>query len=162
MLLRLIQESDNEVLFKMIQGVFIEFDAPKEGTVYSDPTSKNLYELFQVKDALCYVVEENGAVQGCCGIYPTQGLPYGCTELVKFYLPKTARGKGYGKALMEKCEESAIELGFTQVYIESLPHFDKAVNIYKNNGYAQLEKPLGNSGHFGCDIWMLKNLRFLI
>lgn len=159
MLIRPIQQSDNEQLFKMIQAVFIEFDAPKEGTVYSDPTTLNLFELFKKDNALCYVVEENGEVQGCCGIYPTSGLPAECTELVKFYLPKSARGKGYGKALMQKCEDAASNLGYTHMYIESLPDFDKAVGIYLENGYVQLDKPLGDSGHFGCNIWMLKSLK---
>jgi putative acetyltransferase len=143
----------------MIKEVFVEFDAPKEGTVFSDPTTNSLFELFQEDKAICFVVEENGVVQGCCGIFPTKGLPKRCTELVKFYLPNAARGKGYGKILMQKCEESAIEMGYTQIYIESLPHFDKAVSIYKKNGYSQLDKPLGDSGHFGCNIWMVKNIK---
>ena len=157
--IRPIQPQDNQILLEMIQQVFVEFDAPREGTVFSDPTTKNLYQLFQVKNAFCYVVEVEGIVQGCCGIYPTEGLPTECTELVKFYLPNSARGKGFGKVLMQKCEETALELGYSQIYIESLPDFDKAVSIYEKNGYERLQKPLGNSGHFGCNIWMVKNLK---
>lgn len=159
MKIRPIQPKDNLLLFEMIQQVFVEFDAPRAGTVFSDPTTKNLFELFNEEKAHCFVVEENGIVQGCCGIFPTKGLPQGCTELVKFYLPNSARGKGYGKRLMQECEEKAIQLGYSQIYIESLPDFDKAVSIYKKNGYKQLDHPLGESGHFGCDIWMVKNLK---
>ena len=51
MLIRPIQISDNQSLFKMIRAVFIEFAAPQEGTVYSDPTTANLYQLFQRANA---------------------------------------------------------------------------------------------------------------
>ncbi len=159
MIVRPIEPQDNQLLYEMIKQVFEEFDAPRAGTVFSDPTTKNLFKLFQKKKAHCFVIEENGIVQGCCGIYPTKGLPADCTELVKFYLPQSARGKGFGRALMEKCEETASEIGYNQIYIESLPDFGKAVSIYKKNGYHQLDQPLGESGHFGCNIWMVKNLK---
>ena len=58
---------------------------------------------------------------GCCGIYPSEGLPVDCAELVKFYLSADARGKEIGKELMHKSITSAIELGYRQLYLESLP-----------------------------------------
>ncbi len=38
-LIRKILPEDNSSLAKMIREVFEEFDAPREGTVYSDPTT---------------------------------------------------------------------------------------------------------------------------
>ena len=157
-LIRPIKQSDNPILSKVIKDVFREFDCAKEGTVFTDPTTDDLYEVFQAKDSLCWVAEENGNIMGCCGIYPTKGLPNKCTELVKFYLSNTSRGKGVGKALMQKCEDSAKELGYQQVYIESLPEFGRAVGMYEKLGYQPIETRLGDSGHFGCDIWMVKDL----
>jgi putative acetyltransferase len=157
--IRPIQKKDNAPLAKMIRQVFVEFDAPTQGTVYSDPTTDDLFALFQVERAIFYVAEaEDGNIIGCCGIYPTSGLPDGCVELVKFYLPANARGKGIGRALMEKSEQYAKDIGCKQIYIESLPDFNKAVSIYEKQGYLRLNQPLGDSGHFGCDIWMLKTI----
>ena len=157
--IRPIQQGDNRALAETIKGVFHEFDATKEGTVYSDPTTNHLYELFQEKEnAECWVAEEKGNILGCCGVYPTEGLPAGCAEIVKFYLSANARGKGVGKQLMEKSEASAIQFGYTQLYIESLPEFDKAVRIYEQQGYKKIDAPMGNSGHPGCTIWMVKDL----
>jgi putative acetyltransferase len=39
-----------------------------------------------------------------------------------------------------------------------MPELAKAVSIYEKVGFKSLESPLGNSGHCGCDIWMLKAL----
>jgi putative acetyltransferase len=59
---------------------------------------------------------------------------------------------------MEKCIDSARSLGYRQLYLESLPHFSKAVDIYEKLGFRTLAEPLGNSGHPSCNIWMLLDL----
>tara|TARA_R110002050_G_scaffold144363_2_gene269894 strand:- start:15140 stop:15631 length:492 start_codon:yes stop_codon:yes gene_type:complete len=156
--LRLIREEDNLKLAQIIRAIFIEFDAQKEGTVYSDPTTDNLYNLFQRDRSVLWVAEWNGEVQGCCGIYPTQGLQEDCAELVKFYLHANARGQGIGQALLDKCLESAKQMMYSKIYIESLPEFDKAVSLYGKAGFETLEKPLTQFGHPGCNLWFLKDL----
>ena len=94
----------------------------------------------------------------CCGIYPTAQLAERTAELVKFYLKASARGIGIGKKLMAKCIESAQVMGYNQLYLESLPEFKNAVAMYERANFAYLDQPLGNSGHFGCNIWMVKQL----
>ena len=158
MKIRKLKIEDNLKTAQMIRAVFEEYNAPKEGTVYSDPTTDNLFELFKKDKSYFLIAEENNEIVGCCGIYPTDNLPQHCTELVKYYICNSARGKGLGRILMNKCEEKAKSLGYTQLYLESIPAYNKAVSIYKKLGYQQLESPLGNSGHFGCNIWMLKEL----
>lgn len=159
MIIREIKPSDNKALAKMIRDVFEEFDAPKEGTVYSDSTTDNLYELFSKnKKDILWVAELNNEIVGCCGIFATEGLSKECTELVKFYISNNARGKGIGKALLEKSIESAKNKGFSEIYLESVPAYSKAVSIYKKQGFVSLEKPLGNTGHTSCTIWMLKKI----
>lgn len=158
--IRKVQHADNIFLANIIKKVFEEHNAPKKGTVYSDPTTNNLYELFKNKKSILWVAEEKNEVLGCCGIYPTDGLPQQCVELVKFYLSSTARGQGIGTKLMEQSIKSAIELGYSELYLETLPHFNKAVNMYEKLGFKKLEKPLGESGHISCNIWMIKKLVF--
>jgi len=157
--IRQIEDNDNLALAIMIRKVFEEHDAPKTGTVYSDPTTDNLYALFQTSGSMLWVAELDGEIVGCCGIYPSEGLDKNCAELVKYYLAKEARGKGIGKELMLKSEESAREFGYTKLYIESLPHFARAVSIYAKHGFEKLDQPLGTSIHTTCNIWMLKQLK---
>lgn len=156
--IRPIQESDNVALAKIIKDIFVEFNAPKTGTVYSDPTTNSLFKVFQKEKSICWVGEINGQVVGCCGIYPTPGLDKNCCELVKFYLAKESRGKGLGKQLMFQCEASAIDYGYHEIYIESMPEFETAVGMYEKAGYTRLIKAKGNSGHFGCSLFMIKKI----
>jgi len=156
--IRQIQKSDNKTLAELIRNVFREFNIDRPGTVYSDPTTDSLYELFREEKSSYWVAEENGIILGGCGIYPTQGLPFGCVELVKYYVSPQARGEGIGRLLLQVNINTAKELGYTQLYLESFPELDKAVAIYKKLGFQQINKPLGNSGHSACSIWMLKEL----
>ena len=157
--LRNIKKEDNEELAQIIRASLVEFDVPKIGTVYSDPDTDRLFELFKEAPASCYfVAEEDGVLMGGCGVYPTPGLPAGYAELVKLYLTSATRGRGIGKLMMDKCYQAAKEMGYTHLYLESFPQLAKAVSIYEKAGFKPLDGALGNSGHFACTIWMVKEL----
>lgn len=158
MIFRKIQQQDNAKLAEIIRRVFDEFDAPKEGTVYSDRETDVLYTVFQQRGSVLWVVEENEKLLGCGGVFPTEGLPAQCAELVKLYLSPEARGKGIGKTLIEQCISCAKEIGYTNLYLESFPEFKTAVKMYEKLGFTMLSGPMGNSGHVACSIWMLKKL----
>jgi putative acetyltransferase len=158
MQIRPIEPGDNEALAKVIRTALAEFGANKPGTVYFDPTTDALYELFRTPGSFYYIATIDEVIVGGCGIFPTENLPQGTCELVKLYLAKEARGTGLGKQLMEISLSWAKENGYTQVYLESMPELAKAVSIYEKVGFKALDHPLGNSGHCGCDIWMLKEL----
>jgi putative acetyltransferase len=155
---RLIEERDNREIAEIIRTVFREFKIDKPGTVYFDPTTDNLYKLFSIPGSEYWIAEQNGVIIGGCGVYPTPGLPVGCAELVKLYLSSSHRGVGTGWKLMEKTFESARKLGYRQLYLESLSELSKAISLYERAGFKYIDSPLGNSGHFGCHIWMLKDL----
>lgn len=157
-LFRSIRKEDNIEVAAIIRAVFEEFDAPKEGTVYSDPSTDDLYGLFQQKGAILWVAESEGEIIGCCGIFPTAGLDVDCAELVKFYVLSKSRGRGIGRDLMERCIESARQMGYSRIYLESLPVFSRALDMYRRAGFALIDQPLGDSGHTGCNIWMLLTL----
>lgn len=155
---RTIQAGDNQELAQIIRHTLEEFNVPKQGTVYSDPTTDDLNTLFQTPGSIYFIAEEDDLLLGGCGIFPTDGLPAGCAELVKLYLSTASRGKGIGRKLMEQCFNAAPDLGYTQLYLESFPQLEKAVSMYEKAGFRSLEDALGNSGHHACTIWMLKDL----
>ncbi|MEJ5994691.1 GNAT family N-acetyltransferase [Pedobacter sp. Du54] len=158
MSIRPIKPSDNAALGILIKAVLTEFKANKPGTAYFDESTDHLATVFENPNSAYWVVEEGGRVIGGGGIFPTEGLPSGTCELVKLYLYPEARGKGLGKALIDKCFEKALDLGYENIYLESMPELSKAVSMYEKMGFARQCSALGNSGHFGCDIWMVKNL----
>lgn len=156
--LRQIKKEDNVEIAEVIRKVFREFKIDKPGTVYTDPTTDDLYSLFQTPGSVYWIAEDAGVIVGGCGIFPTKGLPEGCSELVKFYVAADHRGRGIGNDLMQKSLSSAKKLGYTKVYLESFPELSKAVSMYVRNGFTKLSHPMGSSGHFACNLWMLKNL----
>lgn len=158
MLIRKIEEQDNADIATVIRSCFADFNAPTKGTVFEDPTTDDLYSVFRKEKSVLYIAEENGEIVGSCGIYPTENLPEDTAEMVKFYLTKNSRGKGTGRALMETALEAARQMGYRKIYIESLPEFTKALSMYEKQGFKLVEKPMGNSCHTGCNIWMLKDI----
>jgi putative acetyltransferase len=157
--IRPIQLADNIELARIIRSTFEEFDVPKEGSVYSDHDTDHLFELFNDTPCSCYfVAEEDGILLGGCGVFPTNNLPDGYAEAVKLYLTHQTRGRGIGKTLLQKCFEEGKNLGYTHLYLESFPQFAKAVNMYERMGCVRIDHPLGNSGHFACTIWLVKEL----
>lgn len=157
--IRLCSAQDDVALAYLIKNVFREFGIAKPGTVFSDPTTDKLSTYFSVRKSILWIAVRKEKIVGCCGIYPTEGLPESCAELVKFYLSKESRGKGIGTKLMQSCFQSAIDFGYDDLYLESFPEFSQAISMYQKNGFKQLSKPMGNSGHFACSVWMIKHLK---
>lgn len=156
--IRNIQPSDNPELAVIVRNTLTEFGANVPGTVFFDPTTDALFELFQTPKSAYFVAEVEGKLLGGGGIFPTEGLPDGTCELVKMYLLPEARGIGLGRMLMERCLETARNNGFRQIYLETLPELNLAVKVYEKFGFEYLSAPLGDAKHFGCGLWMLKRL----
>jgi putative acetyltransferase len=155
---REIQKSDNRELAELMRGVLTEFGVNHPGTVFTDPTTDALFELFQTENSVYFVASYEGELVGGCGLFPTKGLPEKCIELVKFYVKSSFRGKGIGKKLMEICLEKAKSASYKLVYLESLPELATAVGMYESAGFKHIPERMGDSGHFACDILMLKEL----
>ena len=159
MKIRSIKQSDNLELAKIIRATLTEFGANHPGTVYYDSSTDALFELFQTPQSVYYVAEtEEGKIVGGGGIFPTDGLPKDTCELVKMYLLPEERGKGLGGLIIEKCLQTAKELNFRRIYIESMPELEQALKVYERFGFKYLSAPMGDSGHFGCELWMIKFL----
>jgi putative acetyltransferase len=170
--IRDIQPGDNADLALIVRSALAEFGANKPGTVYFDSTTDHLYELFQRPGAHYFVAEAtpeaSGAtspgatagvlIEGGAGIYPSDGLPPDTCELCKMYLRPEGRGQGLGGRLIQRCLEQARAMGYRRVYLESMPELKRALSVYERFGFRYLDGPLGNTGHFGCDQWMLLEL----
>jgi putative acetyltransferase len=155
---RNIEKKDNKEIAELIRSVFREFGIARPGTVYFDPTTDDLYSLFRTPDSIYWIAEDDGKIIGGCGIYPTPNLPEGCAEVVKLYLLSSYRKQGIGRHLIEMSMESAKNMGYKQLYLESLPELGKAISLYEKEGFRFISHKMGDEGHFGCTIWMLKDL----
>lgn len=155
---RKIHQSDNPEIAKIIRTTLEEYDEAKPGTVYTDPTTDTLFELFSTPKSGYFVANLNGEIIGGCGIFPTLNLPVGYAELVKIYLKKEFRGLGIGRELMNRSIDFAKETGYTHLYLESFPSLKEAIQLYQKMDFKTVSEPLGDSGHFACDVWMVKVL----
>lgn len=157
--IRPIAPGDNAGMASIIRRSLEEFGAARPGTVYYDDSTDHLFELFQsTPKSAYYVAVKDGLLVGGAGIFPTEALPQDTCELVKMYLSPSARGLGLGRFMIDQCLQKARENGFRFVYLETMPELKKAVSVYEKFGFTYLKSPMGNSGHNGCDIWMLKTL----
>lgn len=156
--IREITREDNAIIAGIIRKSLEAHNLGIPGTVYTDPSTDHLYELFRTKGSVYFIAEENGKILGGCGIFPTEGLSPGSAELVKLYLDLGSRGKGLGFQLMSRSIQWARENGYTHLYLETKAELGSAVTLYQNLGFKNLTAPMGNSGHHACEIWMLKKL----
>lgn len=156
--IRPITAADNMAMANILRSSLEEFGLDKPGTAYFDESTDRLFESFQKERTAYFIAEENGKVLGGAGIYPSNGLPSDTVELVKMYMSAASRGKGIGKQLMLKCIEFAKSLGYQKIYLETMPELSSAVAAYEKLGFRSLTGPLGNTGHYSCTIWMLREL----
>jgi putative acetyltransferase len=157
-LIRPLELEDNVTIAKIIRQTLKEFGADRPGTVYFDESTDHLFELFQKERSGYFVATLDGLIIGGAGIYPSDGLDTHTCELVKMYLLPGARGKGIATLLIDKCIALAKFQGFRSVYIESMPELKTALAIYEKKGWKYLDKPLGNTGHGGCGLWMILDI----
>ncbi|RBL92142.1 GNAT family N-acetyltransferase [Chitinophaga flava] len=156
--IRTIDPADDPTIANIVKTTLTEFGMNKAGTAYSDPTTDHLSVLFDKPRAIYYVAEENGIILGGAGIHPLDGGELHVCELQKMYLVPAARGKGLAGKLITQCLQFARENGYTQCYLETSPELARARKVYEQFGFRYLTGPMGNTGHFGCDSWMLKDL----
>jgi len=156
--IRIIEAKDNASLAQLIRKTLKEFGANHPGTVYFDDSTDHLFEVFEIPRSVYYVAELNNEIVGGGGIFPTDGLPGDTCELVKMYLYPRVRGIGLGSILIQKCIDYVKEAGYKTIYLETMPELKQALKTYEKFGFEYIHHPMGNSGHFGCELWMLKRV----
>lgn len=156
--IREIRPEDNAQIERVIRACFHEFKIPLEGTAYSDEETPRMFESYQNKNEIYYVLESNGQVFGGRGIKPLKDFESDVCEIQKMYFSPKVRGQGFGKLMFDKCMEAAKRLGYKQCYLESAPQLKAAIHIYEKSGFRHLKQALGNTGHYSCGVWMIKEL----
>lgn len=156
--IREIQAKDNVAIAAAIREVLIEFGVPKVGTAYADKILDTLFEAYEKDKAIYYVIIGDGEVLGGAGIAHLDNFDGNVCELQKMYFKKEARGQGLGKQMMDTCLSKAKEFGFDQCYLETLPYMEDARKLYRKVGFKDLDAPMGDTGHYSCNLWMLKDL----
>ncbi len=78
------------------------------------------------------VVDADGRIAGCCGIYP---IDADTCELRKMYLAPGARGRGLGRRLLERALAFARGLRFRRMELETASVLERAIALYQAAGF---------------------------
>ena len=157
-IIREIIAEDNPKIAKAIRSVLIEYGVPKVGTAYADTILDTLFEAYDTENASYFVVEKDGEIFGGAGIKKLDNYEGNICELQKMYFMPEVRGIGLGSKMMDICLQKAREFGFEQCYLETLPYMQDARKLYRKAGFKDLDAPMGDTGHYSCNLWMLKKL----
>ena len=156
--LRPVRAEDDPVLARVIRAVMPEFGACGAGFAISDLEVDFISKAYSRPGHAYFVVSIDGAVKGGAGIGPLENGPQGVCELRKMYFLPELRGLGAGQTALKECLKAAREMGYARCYLETLERMTRARALYEKNGFVPLDKPMGKTGHFGCDRWYLKDL----
>jgi putative acetyltransferase len=157
-LLRPIRSDDDAAVAALIRTVMPEFGAVGEGFAINDPEVDWMSRAYAEPRCAYFVIERDDAVQGGGGIAPLAGGDPGTCELRKMYFLPSLRGLGAGAALMQRCLDAARAHGFERCYLETLCGMTAAQKLYERSGFARIDSPLGDTGHGGCNTFMLREL----
>ena len=156
--IREITPADNEEIAIVIRKVLIEFGVPKVGTAYADKVLDSMYETYDKPTSVYFVVDDNGKLIGGAGIAQLDNYDGNVCELQKMYFLPEARGIGMGRKMMDLCLQQAKSLGFEKCYLETLPYMEDARKLYAKVGFKSLDSRMGDTGHYSCNLWMIKDL----
>lgn len=156
--IRLIRKEDVSQVAEVLRSVLTEFKAVGEGYSIVDPEIDDMYSHYQSSKSCYFVIAQDDQVVGCGGLAPLEGGDSDTCELRKmFFLPRL-RGIGMGRRLLSLLLNEAKKRKFRNCYLETLDRMWRANELYLRSGFEEVSKPLGNTGHCGCDRWYLKRL----
>lgn len=154
--IREIQSKDNGSVELIIRNCLIEFNGNREGTAWEDPDLCRFSEIYNTDDRKYWVAESNKIVGGV-GIAPLAGAD-GVCELQKMYCIPEVRSTGVSHKLIDVALDHAKKY-FDRCYLETFGNMIAAQKFYEKYGFTRIDKPLGNTGHYACDVLYIKNLK---
>jgi putative acetyltransferase len=157
-ILREIEQKDNAQIAAIIRAVLVEMGAPKVGTAYEDKALEDMAKTYNKSTSAYYVLEHNNKIIGGAGIAQLDNYDGSICEFQKMYFLPEARGLSLGSKMITVCLEKAKEIGFKKCYLETMPYMDSAKALYAKNGFTTLDKPVGDTGHYSCTVWMIKEI----
>jgi putative acetyltransferase len=156
--IRPIEKSDEAGIANVIHSVLEEYGGNAPGFAGSDRATEQLFTHYNDLKGEYYVIKARGKLWGGGGFAPLDGAAEEWCELQKMYFLEPIRGKGLSKEIMDRCLSGAQKMGYRFMYLETLSNMDVAQGLYKSYGFDFLDAPKGNTGHFGCNIWMSRAL----
>lgn len=160
--IRPIEPGDDAQVAHIIRTVMPEFGAKGPGYAIEDAEVDDMFSAYRAPRSNYFVVTRDGkggeVVVGGGGFAPLVGGDADTCELRKMYFYPEVRGLGIGQQVLDACLDGARRAKFARMYLETLHNMDRARALYARNGFVPLERPLGETGHYGCNAFYVRDL----
>ena len=100
-----------------------------------DDEKENPSLKYALPDGRLYLdISDDGIARGCIAL---RKLSDGKGEVKRLYVRPEYRGKGIATALVERIVEDARNIGYKELYLDTLPELESAVRLYKSFGFEE-------------------------
>lgn len=100
-----------------------------------DDEKENPSLKYALPDGRLYVdVSDEGIARGCIAL---RKLSDEKGEVKRLYVRPEYRGNGIATALVERIIEDARDIGYKELYLDTLPELESAVRLYKAFGFEE-------------------------
>ncbi len=142
--MKLIQvESQEEV--RKARGLFEEYSAWLGLNLCFQNFDRELAELpgeYVPPDGRLFLATENQEMAGCIAL---RKIGEGVCEMKRLYVRPAFRGTGLGRKLTERVIETAREIGYERMRLDTLPgKMDRAIALYRSLGFRNIEPYYNN------------------
>jgi ribosomal protein S18 acetylase RimI-like enzyme len=136
-------ESEEEV--KQARRLFEEYGASLGFSLCFQNFDKELTELpgdYAPPHGRLLLAMENDQVAGCIAL---RKIGDGIGEMKRLYVRPEFRGQGLGRTLTETIIETARDLGYQRLRLDTLPgKMDQAIAMYRSLGFKDIERYYNN------------------
>ncbi len=133
------QPADRETAAQIIKQVLAEYNLPWQPTT-ADIDVLEVEKYYLQVGGEFWVVEDtiSRKIVATAAYYPiSRGI--NAVEIRKMYILPTHRGKGLGKYLLTQLEQTIIDRGYQQIWIETASILTQAVALYEKYDYQPTE-----------------------
>lgn len=112
---------------------------------------------YQAPGGALLLAQVDGEWAGCCALRPTHDTGFtDAAEMKRLYVRDVFRGFGLGRQLAERILESAAQLGYARVLLDTLDDMEAARALYADLGFTEIppyyDNPLPGAHYLMVDL----------
>lgn len=118
-----------------------------------DAEIRDLRYKYGTPEGRLYLARLDGAPVGCVAL---RKLDDASGELKRMYVRPQYRGKGIAAVMLDRIISDAREIGYKQLYLDTLPFLTTAIDMYRRKGFRDI--PCYNDSPLPDTVYMVYDL----